>query len=104
MDTNAYKIRPSPVTITELETLYKDFKHSIPDGMKYRHNYFKALSVSELSPEDMIQARNRQKAKECLERAILDGIMNKSLTWTTPNWFWQSQNDKDFVILKKWIA
>lgn len=105
IDKNSYQLRPTPVTIEEIENLYTDYKNSIPDDIKYRYNYFKALPIDKLSVENIIKAKNRQETKERLEKTILDGILNHSLTWSDPKkWFWCSEKDPDLVILRKWIT
>lgn len=101
---NGYVLDNSPITFEQLETLYQNYKHSVPDNIRYKKNYFKALQFEQLSTEDLITGANRQKAKEALELAILTGVLNGSLTWPDDRtWFWQSKTDKDFVILKKWF-
>lgn len=102
---NDYIISQEPVTFEQLEKLYHLYKHSVPNTVKYKRQYFKALDYNQLDTKDLITGANRQQAKENLELAILIGVLNGSLTWPDDKtWFWQSQNDKDFVILKKWIT
>ncbi len=99
-----YQIDPTPVTWEELETYYHAYKYSMPNGVKYRRNYFKALDFNELDTISLIDGENRTKAKEKLELALLTGILNKSLTWPDKRkWFWQSSKDKDFIILRAWF-
>jgi arsenate reductase-like glutaredoxin family protein len=101
---NGFEIRNDPVTFEELEILYEKYKHSVPNGVKYKKTYFKALNAENLSVEDLINGENRQSAKELLELTLLMGVLNHSLIWPDDTkWFWQSEKDKDFVILKKWI-
>lgn len=102
--TNSYHIRQNPVTITELEKLYDRYKHSIPDNIHYKYIYFNALPYNKLNAADMIKGINRRKSKEELELALLEGILNGSLVWhDETKWFWQSENDKDFILLKQWF-
>ena len=99
-----YQLSTEPITFEILEALYQEYKHSVPNGVKYKRPYFKALDYEELSTEDLITGANRTKAKEKLELTLLTGILNGSLKWPDESkWFWQSENDKDFVILKKWF-
>lgn len=101
---NGYEISQEPISFEMLEQLYKDYKHSVPCGTHVGKPYFKALSYDKLSSHDLVYGVNRQIAKERLEMAIITGVLNKSLLWTdNEKWFWQSEQDKDFVILKKWI-
>ena len=102
---NGYTLDKTKITWEELEKAYEEYKHSVPNGIKYHHKYFKALEEEELSTEDLIKGANRGKAKEKLECMLLTGILNGSLTWPDEKkWFWQSAKDKDFVLLKTWFA
>ena len=95
----------SIISFELLETLYTIYKHSVPNGIKYKKTYFKALTYDELSTEDLILGANRQTSKENLEIAIISGVLNGSLVWPDETkWFWQSENDKDFILLRKWIT
>jgi hypothetical protein len=100
-----YEIR-NDTSVEELDELYKAYKHSVPNGIHYYKPYFKALDADELSDADMITGANREQAKFDLELAVLEGILNGSLLslFTDPKqWFWQSQSDKEFIILREWI-
>lgn len=102
---NGYIIDNKTITFEMLEELYAIYKHSVPNGIRYKKTYFKALTYDELSTTDLISGANRQNAKENLEMAIITGVLNGSLTWPDQTkWFWQSKNDKDFILLKRWIA
>lgn len=102
---NGYIISSEPITFERLEELYHIYKHSVPNTIKYKKQYFKALDSNQLDTKDLITGANRQIAKENLELAILIGVLNGSLIWPNENqWFWQSEKDKDFVLLKKWIV
>ena len=99
----------NPVAIKEeIEQLYKDFKYSCPSERSdsKRKGYFKALSVDELTDEQMVYGMNRELAQCKLEGFILCAILMGHLKWefiTEEKWFWVSQRDKDLVILKQWI-
>ena len=102
---NDYALDKTKITWEELEEAYEEYKHSVPNGVKYHHKYFKALEENELTTEDLITGANRGKAKEKLEWMLLTGILNGSLAWPDEKkWFWQSAKDKDFVLLKTWFA
>ena len=101
---NGYNIPNDNITFTQLEQLYQKYKHSIPDKKKYKYNYFKTMSCDELKISDITVGVKRQKAKEDLELSILTGILNKSLKWPdSKKWFWQSEKDKDFILLRTWF-
>ena len=102
----------APVTTQEMlekiETLYQKYKHSIPSERSEakRNVYFKALREHELDNDDMLYGETRDKAQVSLELYILICILNGCFKWdeiTTGSWFWQSENDKDLVILRNWI-
>lgn len=103
--TELFQIRKEPVSIQEIEDLYYKYKHSVPSETGCDSIYFKALPLTELSDKDLIANNDRQQAKEQLELTILMGCLNKSLIWSDDHkWFWQSENDKDLVILRQWIT
>lgn len=91
-----------------IENLYSQYKFSIPSerSENKRRGYFNALSANELTDEELICGERREVARARLEGFILCMILNGKLTWdefTMGKWFWQSNNDPDLVILKKWI-
>ena len=105
------EISDEPVTVEMIEKLYAKYKYSIPhENRKSDSKYFKALSQDELTDEQLITGKPRKEAAEALERTILTGIINKSLTWESfkpkneKQWFWKSKKDPDLVILKEWIT
>lgn len=91
--------------IEEIESLYQDYKHSIPSERSERkkQRYFKALKEVDLTDEDMLHGELRDVAQLRLELFVLCCILNGSLQWQGKGWFWQSQKDTDLIILKKWI-
>lgn len=102
---NGYTISDK-TSIENLDKIYHDYKYSVPNGVKYQNNYFKALNANEISNTDMIIGANREESKANLELAVLEGIINGSIQklFTHPNqWFWQSSEDKDFIILREWV-
>ena len=105
---NGYKIDPSPVSLEYIEKLYEAFKYSVPNGVRYKKNYFMALPEEKLSAEELIIGENRSAAKEALELTLLTGILNGSLIWPEENtqWFMQPapERDKDFVLLRRWFV
>ena len=99
-----FKIWNVTVTFDMLEKLYNDYKFSIPNNISYKYNYFKAISADDISVTNLINGKNRTAAKESLELTFLMGVLNGSLKWPdNKKWFWQSDSDKDFVILKDWV-
>ena len=104
---NGFTIRETPVSIEELENLYHAYKYSIPTEKENqkRKPYFKALPIEKLPSEALFNGVNREVAREQLELTLLMGILNKSIVWEDDKkWFWQSQRDGDFIILKEWVV
>lgn len=90
-----------------LENLYEEYKHSVPSerSESRSRNYFRALKEKDLSDEDMMFGIPRETARFILEFALLAYILTGRLTWNEEwgSWFWQSEKDKDFVILRQWV-
>ena len=89
-----------------IEVYYNRFKTSMPSERSEakRKGYFKALSVDELTDEQMITGQNREVAQARLEGYILIAILS-GWTWQDEygKWFWQSKTKPDLIILKQWI-
>lgn len=88
--------------------LYQNYKYSLPSERSdsKRKKYFKALSIDELTDEQLMLADRREVAAAALEGFILCNILNRSFVWdekTMGSWFWQSKNDPDLVILRDWV-
>lgn len=92
--------------LSQIEGLYIKYKHSQPSerSESKSHKYFKALPESELDDEDMLFGCQRDVAQIALELYVLCQILN-GFKWseTMGKWFWQSDADKDLILLKKWI-
>lgn len=94
--------------IQHIEEEYYYYKFSLPSERNdnKRKKYFKALSINELTDEQMIFAHNRELAQCRLEGFILCAILAGKFKWNEEKlgkWFYQSKNDPDLVILRKWI-
>ena len=92
-----------------IRDLYKTYKYSLPSERSdsKRRKYFKALSVDELTDEQLAVGQKRETAQAALEGFILCAILSGDLVWDEEimqgSWFYQSQNDPDLVILRSWI-
>lgn len=89
-----------------LNDLYQEYKFSIPGKHNPNKPYFKALKSEELSADDMLYGRPREIERFRLEFYLLYLIVSgniKPIIDECGSYFWQSQDDKDFVILRKWI-
>ena len=95
--------------LNKLYPFYYAYKHSVPSERSERasRHYFKALSVKELSDNDFMYGMPRELARFNLEMALLRELVFGNLKWddkTMGTWFWQSPDDKDFIILKEWVS
>lgn len=95
-------------TVTEplLNRLYRNYKHSVPDydnPCQQDSIYFRALDITELSDDDLRTNIPRDKARTALELAVLVGYIRGDLIIDKSKWFWQSSEEPDFMILRKWI-
>ena len=90
-----------------IESLYLNYKYSLPSERSdsKRRKYFRALSIDELTDEQLIFANRREVTQAELEGYILCMTLNEQFKWTDDmgKWFWQSKKDQELVILKKWI-
>lgn len=95
------------VILSTIEGCYHDYKHSVPSerSESHRRYYFKALPEKKLSDKDMMYGQRREVARCKLELYILRRLLDGQLYWNPSwgNWFWQSEKDKDLVILRSWI-
>ncbi len=93
--------------VAVIEKRYSEYKHSVPSerSESHRKSYFKALPEKSLTDEDMMYGEKREVARCKLELYILWQLLRGQLYWQEEwgSWFWQSPNDKDLVILRKWI-
>jgi len=93
--------------LEEIEKLYERYKHSVPSETSEfkQRKYFKALKEDELADDDMLFGEGRDTAQVKLELYVLIAILSGSFKWTDSmgKWFWQSEKDKDLVILKSWV-
>jgi hypothetical protein len=90
-----------PVCAETIEELYDIYKHSIPsEKTMHRTSRFKALPESELTDDDMLYGVSREQAEKDLEKALKGFAMPE----TAGSWFWQSENDRDLVVLRSWTA
>ena len=96
-------------TLHMIRELYKAYKYSLPSERSdsKRKKYFKALSVDELTDEQLMTASKRETAQAALEGFILCAILTGQLTWDEEtmegSWFYQDRSEKDLVILRGWI-
>lgn len=88
--------------------LYRIYKYSLPSERSdaKRKKYFKALSVDELTDEELIVGMPREKAQYMLEAFILCMIVDGYFVWNEDlhgKWFYQCPSDPDLIILRSWV-
>lgn len=91
-----------------LEDVYENYKYSLPSerSENKRRKYFKALSVDELTDEQIMSGDRRDVAQAALEGFVLCMILEGQFIWDEDEmgkWFYQSNRDPDLVILRSWI-
>ena len=94
--------------LDEIREYYADYKYSLPSERSdsKRRKYFKALSVEELTDEQLIVGKPREVAQYALEAFILCMIVRGDFVWNEKvlnNWFWQDEFDQDLIILRSWV-
>ena len=86
-----------------IEFLYQEFKHSAPSENSNKRSYFKALSVDELTDEELAYNIDRDFGQCLIEGYILLGSLQGWIHWEFGNhWFWQG-NDDDLIIIRNWL-
>ena len=96
-------------TLHQIRELYRNYKYSLPSERSdsKRKKYFKALSVEELTDEELMRAHKRETAQAALEGFVLCSIIAGHLIWDEQimggKWFYQRPSDPDLVILRSWI-
>lgn len=86
-----------------IEILYKDYKRSVPSKNGNKKSFFNALPVDELTDVELAYNYDRDFADAMLSGYILLASLVGWLKWEHgDHWFWQAE-DKDLVILKRWV-
>ena len=96
------------LVLKTIDVLYTRYKYSLPSERSdnKRKIYFKALPIEEIPDEKLFVANRRELAKCKLEGFILCVALEGNFAWdeaTMGKWFYQSKDDTDLVILRKWI-
>lgn len=91
------------VTWENVMNSYEDFKYSTPGE---NHIYaFYAKPYEELTDEELVTGIGRSEAYLTLACKIITGILTGQLKYPgkDESFFYASEKDKDFVLLKKWF-
>ena len=96
------------VLLHMIRELYRNYKYSLPSERSdsKRKKYFKALSVDELTDEELIVGIPREVAQYALEAFILCTILSGDFVWDEEimgKWFYQRPSDPDLIILRSWV-
>lgn len=108
-DTTKKLISTSEESISIIEKLYQEYQTSLPSerSENKRRKYFKALPIEELTINNMVNGQLRDVAQCKLEGYILCSILNGDFKWNKDvmgdGWFWQSENNKNLILLRTWI-
>lgn len=90
--------------VMQLNQLYKDYKYSYPsERSRINKSRFNALEFEELDDEMLVNGKDRIEAQKALDDFISSNreMLLKTL-FQGNHWFWQSDEDEDFIILKEW--
>ena len=87
-----------------IESLYYEYKHSVPSENSNKKSYFKALSVDELTDAELAYNKGRDFCDAMLTGYILLGSLQGWIEWQWgSHWFWQSREDSELIVLEDWI-
>ena len=95
--------------LNKIEELYKEYKYSLPSERSdnKRRKYFKALTMEEITDEQLMVAERREFSQAVLEGFVLCMIVSGQLTWDEEimngKWFWQSDIEPNLVVLRSWV-
>lgn len=105
---HSYEIYDKYALLHMIRELYRNYKYSLPSERSdnKRKKYFKALSVDELTDEQLIVGEPREVAQFTLEAFILCTILSGDFVWEEElhgKWFFQHKSDPDLIILRNWV-
>ena len=109
LDNINVNISSSEDMLSTIHKLFERYKYSVPSERSEgkRRRYFKALKLSEIEYDDFMFGEGRDTAQIKLELyVLLSSIYYKSF-WEEifkEQFFYQSDKDKDLIILKDWVC
>ena len=109
LDNMSVNISSSEDMLSTIHKLFERYKHSVPSERSEgkRRRYFKALKLSEIEYDDFMFGEGRDTAQIKLELyVLLSSIYHKDF-WEEifkEQFFYQSDKDKDLIILKDWVC
>ena len=95
--------------LSTIHKLFERYKHSVPSERSEgkRRRYFKALKLSEIDYDDFMFGEGRDTAQIKLELYVLLSSIYYKNFWEEifkEHFFYQSDKDKDLIILKDWVC
>ena len=109
LDNMSVNISSSKDMLSTIHKLFERYKYSVPSERSEgkRRRYFKALKLSEIEYDDFMFGEGRDTAQIKLELyVLLSSIYHKDF-WEEifkEQFFYQSDKDKDLIILKDWVC
>ena len=109
LDNISVDISSSEDMLSTIHKLFERYKHSVPSERSEgkRRRYFKALKLSEIEYDDFMFGEGRDTAQIKLELyVLLSSIYHKDF-WEEifkEHFFYQSDKDRDLIILKDWVC
>ena len=109
LDNINVNISSSEDMLSTIHKLFERYKYSVPSERSEgkRRRYFKALKLSEIEYDDFMFGEGRDTAQIKLELyVLLSSIYHKDF-WEEilkEHFFYQSDKDKDLIILKDWVC
>ena len=109
LDNINVNISSSEDMLSTIHKLFERYKYSVPSERSEgkRRRYFKALKLSEIEYDDFMFGEGRDTAQIKLELyVLLSSIYHKNF-WEEifkEHFFYQSDKDKDLIILKDWVC
>lgn len=109
LDNISVNISSSEDMLSTIHKLFERYKYSVPSERSEgkRRRYFKALKLSEIDYDDFMFGEGRDTAQIKLELYVLLSSIYYKNYWEDifkEHFFYQSDKDKDLIILKDWVC
>ena len=109
LDNINVNISSSEDMLSTIHKLFERYKYSVPSERSEgkRRRYFKALKLSEIEYDDFMFGEGRDTAQIKLELYVLLSSIYYRNFWEEifkEQFFYQSDKDRDLIILKDWVC
>lgn len=109
LDNINVNISSSEDMLSTIHKLFERYKYSVPSERSEgkRRRYFKALKLSEIDYDDFMFGEGRDTAQIKLELYVLLSSIYYKNFWEEifkERFFYQSDKDKDLIILRDWVC